>query len=126
MLAEELQLAGLALGEPGSCRRALTFWAVPVAAGVIGDSRVGAILAAHDMPAECRRAATLDRRHHLELAEADMAGVSLPPRRSVAAEDMRDLESGTESLRRSEAKIGEQVQGFLNCHSTHPCDDCSS
>jgi Transposase IS66 family len=74
---------GLALGEPGSCRLALTFWAVPVAAGVIGDSRVGAVLAAHDMPAECRRAATLDRRHHLELAEADMDGVSLPPRRSV-------------------------------------------
>jgi hypothetical protein len=37
------------------------------------------------MPAERRRAATLDRRHHLQLAEADMAGVSLTPRRSVAA-----------------------------------------
>src|SRR5258708_35492573 len=54
-----------------------------------------------DMPAECRRAATLDRRHHLELAEADMAGVSLPPRRSVAAEDIRDLESGTDHASRA-------------------------
>ena len=94
------QELGLAFGEPLLCRSALTFWAVPVAAGVIGDSREGSVLAAHDMPAERRRAATLDRRHNLELAEADMAGVSLPPRRSVGAEDIRDLESGTDHASR--------------------------
>jgi hypothetical protein len=43
------------------------------------------------MPAERRRAAVLDRRHHLELAEADMAGVGLAPRRSMAAENIRNL-----------------------------------
>ena len=33
------------------------------------------LLAALDMTAERRRAAALDRRHHLELAEAHMAGI---------------------------------------------------
>ena len=37
--------------------------------------RCVAVLAARDMPAERRRAAALDRRHHLQLAEAHMAGV---------------------------------------------------
>jgi hypothetical protein len=41
-------------------------------ATVIGDLRVQAVLAAHDMAAESHRAATLDRRHRLQLAEADV------------------------------------------------------
>src|SRR5208283_4555591 len=49
---------------------------------IIGDDFVGAVFAARDMPAEGRRAAALDRRHHLQLAEAHMAGVGLAPRRS--------------------------------------------
>src|SRR5215471_1946713 len=60
-----------------------------VAARVIGDLRVGAVLvlAARHMAAERCRAAVLDRRHHFELAEADMAGIGLTPCRSMAAED---------------------------------------
>ena len=54
---------------------------------------VVAVLAARDMAAERRRAAALDRRHHLELAEAHMAGVGSAPRRPVGAEDIRDLQS---------------------------------
>src|SRR4249919_751199 len=46
-------------------------------------------------PAERRRAAALDRRHHLELAEADMAGIGPTPCRAVAAEDVRDLQRWT-------------------------------
>jgi hypothetical protein len=53
---------------------------------------VRAVLAACDMPAEGRRAAALDRRHHLELAEAHMAGIGVTPRRSMAAENIRDLQ----------------------------------
>ena len=55
-----------------------------VAARVISDLHVGAllVLAARDMAAERCRAAVLDRRHHLELAEADMAGIGLTPCRS--------------------------------------------
>src|SRR5438094_2857838 len=62
---------------------------MPVAAAVVGNGGIGAVLAARDVPAEGRRAAALDRRHHLQLAEADMAGVGLTPRRAVAAEDIR-------------------------------------
>jgi len=46
-------------------------------AGVVGDPAVAAILAALDMAAEGGRAALLDGRHSLELAEADMPGIGL-------------------------------------------------
>src|SRR5882672_1119111 len=70
---------------------------MPVAARVIGDLCVAAVLvlAARDMAAERCRAAVLDRRHHLELAEADMAGIGLTPCRSMAAEDIRNLQRWT-------------------------------
>jgi hypothetical protein len=47
----------------------------------MGDDFVGAVFAACDMPAEGRRAAAFDRRNYLQLAEADVAGVGLAPRR---------------------------------------------
>src|SRR5271166_3031974 len=77
--------------------RAAAPWALramPVAAGVVGNLGVAAVLvlAACDMPSERCRAAALDRRHHLELAEADMAGIGLPPCRSVDAKNIRDLQ----------------------------------
>ena len=50
---------------------------------------MGVLLAAYDMAAERRGAAALDRRHHLELAEADVTGVGATPRRAVGAEDTR-------------------------------------
>ena len=48
---------------------------MPITAAVIGDLRVQAVLAAHDMAAESRRTAALDRRHYLRLAEAAAASV---------------------------------------------------
>jgi hypothetical protein len=62
--------------------------------GVVGDLCIGAllVLAARDMTAERCGAAGLDRRHHLELAEAHMAGIGLAPCRSMAAEDIRNLQ----------------------------------
>ena len=63
--------------------------------------RMRAVLAARDMAAERRRAAALDRRHHLQLAEADMAGIGLTPCRAMAAEDIRDLQSRTRHARRA-------------------------
>jgi hypothetical protein len=56
-------------------RRALALRAMPIAAAIIGDDFVGAVFAARDMPAEGCRAAALDRRHYLQLAEAHVAGV---------------------------------------------------
>src|SRR3979490_1641249 len=55
----------------------------------------------HDMSAERRGAAVLDRRHHLQLAEAHMAGVGFAPRRSMVAEDIRDLQPWTRHVRRA-------------------------
>ena len=53
---------------------------------------MAAVLAALDMTAEGRRAALLDGRHHLELAEADMPGIGPAPGGSVAMEDVGDLQ----------------------------------
>src|SRR5262245_57005602 len=63
-------------------------------AGVVGDLGMAAllVLATRDMAAEGRRAAVLDRRHHLQLAKAHTAGVGLSPCRSIAAEYIRDLQ----------------------------------
>ena len=52
------------------------------------------------MPAERRRAAALDRRHDLELVEADVPGIGSAPRRPVVAEDVRDLQRWTGHGRR--------------------------
>ncbi len=53
---------------------------------------MAAALAALDMITEDRRAAGLDRRHDLELAEADVAGMGRAPGGPVSAEDVGDLE----------------------------------
>src|SRR5438105_3011827 len=60
-----------------------------VAARVVSDAAVAAILAALDMPAECGRAALLDRRHHLELTQAHMPGIGSA---SMATKDVCDLQ----------------------------------
>src|ERR1700730_821923 len=103
----------LALGQPLARRRSLTLRTVPVAAGIVGDLGMAAllVLAARDMAAERCRAAVLDRRHRLELAEADMAGVGFTPRRSMAAEDIRDLQVWTCQERR--ALSGRRGVGLL-------------
>ena len=59
------QQVGLAGGEPVLRRRALALGTMAIAAGVVGDPAVAAILAALDMAAERGRAAALDGRHHL-------------------------------------------------------------
>jgi hypothetical protein len=87
------QKLGLALGEPLARRRALTLGAMPIAAGVVGDARVRTVLAALDVSAERSRAAVLDRRHDFQLAEADMAGVGLAPRRAMGSKDVGDLQA---------------------------------
>ena len=95
MVIGDRQQLGLAFGQPSPRGRALALRAMPIAAAIVGDDFVGAVLAARDMPAESRRAAAFDRRHHLQLPEAHMAGVGLAPRRSVVAEDIRDFQNRT-------------------------------
>jgi hypothetical protein len=62
------------------------------------------------MTAECRRAAVLDRRRHLQLAEAYVAGIGPAPRRAVAAKDVRDLQRWTRHA--SRALSGRFTFGF--------------
>ena len=83
----------LALGEPLPRRRALTLRAVTVAAGIVGDAFVRAVLAALDVSAERRGPTGLDRRHHLQLGKTQMAGVGLAPRRAMGAKDVGDLQA---------------------------------
>jgi hypothetical protein len=47
------------------------------------------------MAAERRGAAALDRAHHLELAEAQMAGILGAPSSPMVAENIRDLQRWT-------------------------------
>src|SRR4029077_14577351 len=87
--------------KPVLCRRTLALRTMPVAATVVRDLGVRALLAARDMSAERRGAAALDRRHRLQLAEADMAGIGSAPCRSMIAEDIRDLQYRTRHARRA-------------------------
>ena len=87
------QQLGLPLLHPLARRRPLALRAMPVAAAVVGDDGVGAVLAARDVPAERRRAAALDGAHHLQLGEAHVAAVGVTPSGPVVAEDVRDLQS---------------------------------
>src|SRR5712675_2570155 len=75
-----------------SARRQLPITGSAHKAGVVGNCRIGAVLAARDMAAESCRTAVLDCRHHLELLEADMAGIGSAPCRSMVAENIRDLQ----------------------------------
>src|SRR6516164_707930 len=95
MKVRHRQQLGLARGQPLARGGALTFGAMAVAARIIGNERVRAVLAARDMAAERRRAAALDGRHHLQLVEADVASICLTPRCPVVAEDIRDLQRWT-------------------------------
>ena len=94
----DLKEIGLAFGQPFARCGALAFWAVSVAATVEGDDGVAAciVLAARDMSAEHCGAAALDRTHHLQLAEADMAGIGTAPCGTVVAEDVRNLQRWTD------------------------------
>src|SRR6202040_850586 len=58
---------------------------MPITARVKSDQRMAArhVLATCDVPAERCRAAALDRTHHLQLIEADMAAVGLAPSGTV-------------------------------------------
>jgi hypothetical protein len=65
---------------------------MPVAATVVGDGRMLAVIASRNVSTERRCPATLDRIHHLHLIEADVATVSSTPCVPVVAEDIRNLQ----------------------------------
>jgi hypothetical protein len=67
---------------------------MPVAARVVGNLHLRAGVATQYMSSQRRAAALFDGGHHLELTEAKVAVLRLPPGRPVGAEDVRDLEGG--------------------------------
>src|SRR5215468_10838191 len=99
------QQIGLARGEPVFGCRALALGTMAVAARVVGNPAVAAILAALDMAAEGRRATLFDRRHHLELAEAHMPGIGSAPGGSMAMKDVCDLQPWPAHGRRATARF---------------------
>ena len=113
-IADRQQIS-FACGKPVPCHRALTLGTMAVATRVVGDPAMAAILAALDMAAtgqarglkahESSRAATLDRRHRLELAEAHMPGIGLAPGRPVAMEDVCDLQPRAAHGRRTTPRL---------------------
>src|SRR5450755_4239929 len=131
MVVRNGQQLGLTLGQPLLGGYTLALRAVSIAAGVVGDARVCAVLATLDVTAERRRAAALDRRHDLQLAEAHMTDVGSTPRRSVAAEDIRDLQrraghaspaSGRRlALLQLRGDVIERADDLADCFGGNPC-----
>jgi hypothetical protein len=89
------QQIGLTRVQPALGRAALALRAVPVATRVVRDLLGAAVLAAQRMPAQCRRAAMGDGRHHLELRQAQVAALGLTPCGAVGAADVGDLQGGS-------------------------------
>jgi hypothetical protein len=87
-------------------------------AGIVGNLRTGTALAALHMPAECSRAAGLDGAHHLELAEAHVAGMGSAPSHPVGAEDVRHLEGRVghgPALRPADPREADDRAGSSRC-----------
>ena len=94
------QQVGLALGQPCARGSTLALGAVPVAAAVVGDPPMAAVLASLDMTAQGGGAAMLDRRHDLELMKAQVSGMGGPISGAGSTEDVGDLERGAHRLSR--------------------------
>ena len=92
VIVGDRQQAGLPLGEPGLGRLALALGAVAVAAGVVGDRQMGAVVAARDMAAHLGGAAGFDGRHDLELIKAQASGVGGAEGLAMGAQDVGHLQ----------------------------------
>lgn len=91
--------------EPGACRCALAPGTMPVAAGVVGDPLVPAVRAGFHMTTKRSGTTGLDRRHDLELVQAQMPGMRGAISRTRSTENVGDLDgvahrSGVGWLRR--------------------------
>ena len=94
MVIRYRQEVGLACFEPALRGATLALRAVSVAAGVVGDLRLGARRTAQRVAAERGAATLLDRRHDLELSKTQVTTLVMPQDRPVGAEDIRDLQGG--------------------------------
>ncbi len=94
MVVLDRQQIGLPGLKPSSGGTGLTLWAMPVAAGVVGDLDFITGVATQYMSPQRRAAALFDGGHHLELTQAQVTVLRLPSSRPMGAEDVRDLEGG--------------------------------
>ena len=90
---------------------------MPVAAAVIGDPPLAAVLTGFDMTTQCSGAAVFDRRHDPELLQAQMACMGPPPRGAVGAKDVSDLQRGPGHVTRALRQTASQrlVLKLLQC-----------
>jgi hypothetical protein len=65
------------------------------------------------MPAERGRAALLDRRHDLELTQADMPGIGSAPVGSMAMKDVCDLQPGAAHRRLARPRVAASPRSML-------------
>jgi len=86
------QELGLARGKPFRPRRALTFWAVAVAARVVGDAGQATGVALFEVAAERRRPTSCDRPHDATLAASKMDGVIAKVGVAMTAENVGEFE----------------------------------
>ncbi len=96
MEVADRQQVGFALGQPDARSGTLALGAMPVAAAVVGNALMPTVLAGIDVAAKRRGAAVLDRRHDLELGQAQMAGLNGAIAGSFSSEDIGDLERGAQ------------------------------
>lgn len=92
-------------GQPCARGSALTLGTMPVAAAVVRDPPMPAVLTCLDMAAKGCGAAVLDRRHHLELVQTQMPGMGVPVCWSGGTEDIGDLERGAHRLSRAGIRV---------------------
>ena len=113
MEVADRQQIGLAGRKPILRRRTLTLGAMAVATRVVGDAAVAAVLAALDMTAEGGRAALLDRRHDLELTEAQMPSIGSTPVGSMAMKDVCDLQLRAAHGRLARPRVAVSVRSMV-------------
>ncbi len=94
MKVADRQQVGLALGQPGARGNTLALGAVPVTAAIVSDPPMAAVGAGLDVTAHRSGATLLDRRHDLELVQAQMPGMGGAIGRPCSAEDVGDLDGG--------------------------------
>jgi hypothetical protein len=85
---------GLAIFQPLRTDQRLAFRAVPIAATVVGNALMAAVVALLNMAAESGGTATLDRAHDAALSTAEGLSVLLAVGRTGLAKDIRHLKSG--------------------------------
>jgi hypothetical protein len=78
--------------EPRARRAGLALRAMPIAAGVVGNGRVAAIVAALNVAAKRSCPARLNRSHHAKCGSVEVAGIAGAKAVAVAAEHVRHLQ----------------------------------